>query len=183
MNLWINAILYQATWLLAIAGAARSCWWAGPLALAIFAAWQFSVSLQRRADGLLVASAAAIGFAIDSVFAQTGLITYATAVPWEHLAPVWIVALWISFALTFNHSLAYLKTHPLVASALGGIGAPLAYLAAAHWGALTLPATQWPSLAVLAVVWALLTPALGHLAQQFCVRNPVTPLALHGGQP
>jgi Protein of unknown function (DUF2878) len=181
MTLWMNAILYQATWLITIAGAGHNSWWPGLLALMVFVAWQLAVSTQRRADILLIVFAAAIGFVIDSAFAQAGLITYAAATPWEHLAPVWIVALWVSFALTLNHSLAYLKTHPLVASALGGIGAPLAYLAAAHWGALSFPAAQWPSLVVLAVVWALLTPALCRLAQMLCLRDPVNSFALQGG--
>jgi hypothetical protein len=181
MNLWINAILYQATWLITIAGAAHNCWWAGLLALAVFVAWQLAISPQRRADVLLIVFAAAIGFMIDSAFAQTGLVTYATATPWEHLAPVWIVALWVSFALTLNHSLAYLKMHPLVAAALGGIGAPLAYLAAAHWGALAFPATALPSLVVLAAVWAALTPALCRIARVLCLHNPATSFALHRG--
>lgn len=181
MNLWINAILYQATWLIAIAGAAHNCWWAGPLALVVFAGWQLTVSSQRRADVLLVLFAAAIGFVIDSAFAQSGLLTYAASRPWEHLAPIWIIALWMSFALTLNHSLAYLKTHPLAASALGGIGAPLAYLAAAQWGALTFPAAQLPSLVVLAAVWAVLTPALCRLAQELSRHSPATSFALHGG--
>lgn len=165
MNLWINAIFYQATWLITIAGAARGWWWAGPIALAVFAGWQLAISPQRRADMLLVLYAAVIGFVIDSGFAQTDLITYFTATPWAHLAPIWIIALWMSFALTLNHSLAYLKTHALVAAGLGGIGAPLAYLAAAHWGALAFPASALPSLILLAAVWAVLTPALCRLAQ------------------
>ncbi len=165
MNLWINAIFYQATWLITIAGAARGWWWAGPAALVVFAGWQLAVSSQRRADALLVLYAAVIGFVIDSAFAQASLISYAAATPWAQLAPIWIVALWMSFALTLNHSLAYLKTHALVAAALGGIGAPLAYLAAANWGALAFPASQLPSLILLATVWAVLTPALCRLAQ------------------
>ncbi|MDR3388089.1 MAG: DUF2878 domain-containing protein [Rudaea sp.] len=181
MNLWINAILYQATWLVAIAGAAHDCWWAGLLALVVFASWQLAVSPQRRADVWLMLFAAVIGFAIDSTFAQTGLLEYAAATPWEHLAPAWIVALWISFALTLNHSLAYLKTHAWVGSALGGIGAPLAYLAAAHWGAIVFPASPMPSLLVLAAVWAVLTPALCRLAQTLCLHSSPATFALHGG--
>lgn len=180
MKLWINAICYQATWLIAIAGAARGWWWAGPAALALFAAWQLAVSAQRRADIQLLLAAAGIGFVIDSAFAQTGLLGYAASVPWPQLAPIWIVALWMSFALTLNHSLAYLKTHLLLAAALGGIGAPLAYWAAGHaWGALTFPATPWTTLALLALVWALLTPILGRLAQRLCERDS-TNLALYG---
>ena len=182
MNLWINAISYQLTWLITIAGAARGWWWAGPAAVGVFAGWQLAVSAQRRADALLLLLAAAIGFVIDSAFAQTHLISYAAATPWAHLAPIWIVGLWMSFALTLNHSLAYLKTHALAAAALGGAGAPLAYLAAVHWGALAFPAESVPTLVLLAVSWAVITPALARLAQILCARA-TTPLAFRGSQP
>ena len=180
MTLWINAIFYQATWLIAIIGAARGWWWAGPAALAVFAAWQLAVSTQRRADALLLACSAGIGFVIDSAFAQTHLINYSAAMPWPHFAPGWIVALWMSFALTLNHSLSYLKTHALVAATLGAIGAPLAYLAAAHWGAITFPAASTPALLMLAAGWAVITPALCRLAQMLSQRAPAA-LMFHGG--
>ena len=181
MKLWINAISYQATWLIAIAGAARGWWWAGPVALFVFAGWQLGVSPQRRADTMLMLYAATIGFGVDSAFVQAGLLSYAAALPWADLAPAWIVALWMSFALTLNHSLAYLKMHPPIAAMLGGIGAPLAYLAAAHWGALVFPPAPLPTLALLAVVWAVLTPALCRLAQALCQSQPAT-LATYGGR-
>lgn len=180
MTLWINALFYQATWVIAIAGAAHGWWWAGPAALAVFAAWQLTVSLQRRADALLLMYAAAIGFAIDSAFAQSDLLSYAAAAPWAHLAPIWIVALWMSFALTLNHSLAYLKTHPRFAAALGGVGAPLAYLAAAHWGALVFPTLFLPALILLSAGWAVVTPVLCRLAETLCQRETAT-LAFHRG--
>lgn len=180
MNLWINAIFYQVAWLITIAGAARGWWWAGPAALLLSAGWQIVRLSLRRADTLLVLYAAAIGFVIDSMFAQADLIRYAAAMPWAHLAPIWIVALWMSFALTLNHSLAYLKTHALVAAALGGIGAPLAYLAAARLGALTFPAGSLPALPWLAAAWAAITPALCRLAHVLCQRE-TTALAFDGG--
>jgi Protein of unknown function (DUF2878) len=180
VNVWINAIFYQATWIIAIGGAARGWWWAGPAALAVFAAWQIAVTAQRRADAILVLYAAALGFAIDSFLAQTGMLSYAAAVPWPNLAPAWIIALWVSFALTLNHSLAYLKLHPRMAAAFGGIGAPLAYWAAWRWGALSFPASSLPTLAVLAVAWAALTPALSRLALVLSQAQPR--LALNGSR-
>ena len=37
MKKWINIILYQAAWVIAVIGAARGDWWAGPTAVAAFA--------------------------------------------------------------------------------------------------------------------------------------------------
>ena len=180
MNLWINAIAYQTTWLAAIGGAAAGWWWMGPLALLLFAAWQLPRSTQRRADTLLLGYAGALGFGVDSLFAQTGLLSYAAAVPWPEWAPLWIVALWASFALTLNHSLAYLQRHLQVAAALGAIGAPLAYSAAARSGALAFPPSATVTLVLLAAVWAILAPALSVLAMRLAA--PATRIS-PGGAP
>ena len=181
MNLWINAIAYQATWLLAIGGAARGWWWLGLATAVLFAAWQLRGSARHRADAPLLLSAVLIGFAVDSAFAASGLISYRAAVPWPELAPVWIVALWASFALTLNHSLAYLKTHLRLAAVLGAVGAPLAYSAAARWDALTLAAPASTTLLILAAVWGLLTPLLGLLAARLSAPAPAAlPAAVPG---
>jgi hypothetical protein len=177
MKIWINALAYQATWLASIAGAGRGLWWAGPLALSVFAVGQLAISAHRRDDAVLLACAGAIGFVVDSAFVQAGLLGFAAAWPWSHLAPIWIVTLWMSFALTLNHSLAYLKSHPLLAAALGAVGAPLAYwIAARAWHALVFVAAPALALAVVAVAWALLAPALcllaRHLARSLVASNP-----------
>lgn len=182
MNRWINAIFYQLTWIVAVAGAGHGLWWPGPLLLVVFITWQLNVSAQRRADAVLLLCAAIIGFTMDSSLIQSGMLTYSAAVPWSNLAPIWIVALWMSFALTLNHCLSYLKAHLFAAAVLGAIGAPLAYWAAAStWGALHFVAAQSTALIALASIWAVLTPVLCWLAD-FLGRNEIDRPALRGAR-
>lgn len=177
MNNWINVAFYQATWFAAIAGAARGWWWAGPSMLAAFAVWQLAVSDERRADLGLMACAAIVGFAVDTLCVRGGMLTYAAPVPAPDFAPVWIVALWMSFALTLNHSLAWLKAHLALASVLGAVGAPLAYLAAARgWNALSFSARPALALGTLAIAWAILAPALFLLARRLAHKDRVRPV-------
>lgn len=177
MNNWINIAFYQATWFAAIAGAARGWWWAGPSMLAVFAAWQISVSDERHADLGLISCAAVIGFSVDTLCVRGGVFTYAAPVPSPDFAPIWIVTMWMSFALTLNHSLAWLKTRPALASVLGAVGAPLAYFAAARgWNALAFAARPALALGVLAVAWAILAPALFMLASRLDRKHRARPL-------
>ena len=165
MNQWINMLLYQATWVAAVAGAGAGRWWPGVVVFAVFASWQLAVSAWRRADTCLIVAVGLLGFAIDSIFAQTGLMHFSTALPWPLLAPVWMVVLWTSFALALNHSLAFLQRRPALAAMLGGIGAPLAYWAAARgWQALTFGARPLMTMALVAATWAVLMPLLAALA-------------------
>ncbi|HSN00407.1 MAG TPA: DUF2878 domain-containing protein [Rudaea sp.] len=177
MNNWINIAFYQVTWLAAIAGAARGWWWAGPAMLAAFTLWQLAVSRQRAADVELMFCAAVVGFAVDTACVRGGMLVYAAPVPSPDFAPVWIVALWMSFALTLNHSLAWLKSHLGLAALLGAIGAPLAYWAAARgWSALSFAARPAIALGALAFAWAILAPALCVLARHLAHDNRPRPI-------
>ena len=95
---------------------------------------------------------AAVGFVVDSVLVRSDLVEFASA-GWAGWAPYWMVSLWIAFATTLNHSLRWLAQRPAVATLCGAIGGPLAYLAGAKLGALTIGATL-SALALIAGLWA-----------------------------
>ena len=164
---WLpNVVGFQIVWIAAVGGAARGWWWAGPLALLIFASIQLTISRWRVADLKLMLIAAALGFAVDSLWVQLGWIEFRSAQPWPSLAPIWIVAMWMGFALTLNHSLAALKSQTVIAVAFGLIGGPLAYwIAASVWHAAVIQAA-WQPYAGLAIAWGLVTPLLLWLAQR-----------------
>lgn len=170
-----NLIGFQLVWMATVAGAAHGLWWAGPVAVAGFAAWQLPLSSAPRADLKLMGIAAVAGFAIDSALVLSGLIRFHTSVPWDFAAPVWIVALWVAFALTLNHSMASLKRRPWLAMLLGLLGGPLAYWAAARvWAAVDLNGGTLLALAVIGLVWAALTPFLLNLADRLKQTVPAT---------
>lgn len=165
MNVWINLILYQATWVAAVAGAGRGLWWPGLVVLGVFAVVQLSLSQWRRADVCLFIGVSLLGFVLDSTFVQFGLMKFQAPVPWPGLAPVWMVALWTSFALTLNHSLAFLQARPLLSALLGATGAPFAYWAAGRgWHAVEFPLGVAPMVGATAILWALLMPLLSRMS-------------------
>ena len=112
---WPNFIASQLLWLAAVAGAAHGHWWLGPLAFLLFAVVQLAPRYRARGDVMLMLLALPVGLVVDSTMAATGLLHYASPFPSPHFAPVWILALWMGFALTFNHSLAWLMGRPVVA--------------------------------------------------------------------
>lgn len=156
-----NIVLFQLTWLACVAGAAAGHWWLGPLALVGFAIWQLSVSHARTVDLKLMLIAAALGMVVDSALVIFGLLSFASPWPWSSLAPAWIIALWMAFALTLNHSLAGLRDRPGLAALFGLFGGPLAYwIAVVVWGGAEFTAAPTLVLTVLGLIWALVTPLL-----------------------
>lgn len=76
------------------------------------------------------------------------------------VAPPWIMALWMAFASTLRSSLGWLAQRYWLAASLGAIAGPLAYYTGHKLGALSFPSPVGPSLAALAVVWAILMPTV-----------------------
>lgn len=177
-------ILYQATWLASVAGAGRGLWWPGLVVLAAFTVLQLGLGPWRRADACLFVGVSVLGFAIDSTFVQMGLMQFEAPVPWPALAPVWMVALWTSFALTLNHSLAFLQTRLLLAMLLGGVGAPIAYWAASRgWHALSFPLGARSMFLATALVWTLLMPLLARAALRLRVLDAVPEYSIRQAKP
>jgi len=154
-----NLLAYQLLWCTTVYGAAHGWWWLGFVVLVPFAYWQIGHGPARTADSWLVAGALVLGFTLDSVLAATGQLHYASPVPSTQWAPAWILALWIGFALTLNHSMAWFKGRLLIGSAIGFVAGPLAYwFAGRTWGAVQFADPAWPALLALAVAWAILMP-------------------------
>jgi|HubBroStandDraft_6_1064221.scaffolds.fasta_scaffold35119_3 hypothetical protein len=152
-----NLLGYQLVWFLAVYGAGAGRAWPALAAAALFALWQLAGSATPRDDLRLIGIGLGCGVLLDGLLARLQLLHYAAAavaLP-PGGAPLWILALWVAFALTLNHSLRWLRGRVLRAALLGLLGGPLAYLAAARLaGAVSFVAPAWHALTVLALGWA-----------------------------
>jgi hypothetical protein len=180
MSFWTNLVGYQAVWFATVIGAGQGLWWPALASASAFVALQWVFSPLRTADTRLLCIALAAGLCIEGLLEATGWMRHAVPAPAlpPGGAPLWILALWAAFAMTLNHSLAYLRGRPWLAALLGVAGAPLAYLSAARgWQAVAFEAPQWRGLALLAAGWALAMPLLAMLAARWARPAPTAPLA------
>lgn len=158
-----NLLGYQLVWFIAVIGAGRDDAWPAIGAALLFATWQLAISSSRALELRLIAAALVFGTTIDGIAAAAGFIHYSAAAPAlpPGGAPLWILALWVSFALTLTRSLASLKGRPRIGMLVGAVGAPLAYLGAARgWHAIAFVQPEWRGLLWLAVTWGGSTTAL-----------------------
>lgn len=170
MARWINIAGYQLVWLASVIGAARAHPWLGVTAAGVFVSLQGYASLNRRADVRALVLALVLGVAIDGGLSVSGLLRYAQPQP-AAFAPLWILAIWAAFALTLNHSLAFLSGRPVLAVALGAVGAPLAYLAAARgFGVITFAEPAWKGFVALGSAWAIAMYLFGLFGKRFAQR-------------
>ena len=152
----INFVLFQSIWFIFILSAAHDSLY-GALVGFCLLILQYLHGTKLFADCVLIGLAVVIGFIHDGLLKYFNFITY-NIVFIDFYSPIWIIGLWISFALTINHSLAWLQNKPVLQIFFGLIGGPLAYLAGEKLGAITLSHEYTPYF--LALSWATLTPVL-----------------------
>lgn len=175
-----NAIGYQVVWFAAVYGASNGVIWPAMLSSAAFVLWQWRQSPFKQADIKLMLCALLIGTMFDGGARLLHLIDYQA----DHhtpLAPWWILAIWVSFAITINHSLRIFKRHFWAALLFGAMGGSLAYIgASAKFSVLDFPLGQTNGYAYLIIGWACLLPLLCWLANQFTPpSHPTTSGATH----
>ncbi len=154
MRLLANAVLFQLGWFACVLGAQRPelLLVAGACLLAHFAL------VERRAGELRVVGAATLaGCVLDSLLLNLGVFDFAGD---SRVLPLWLALLWALFATTLGHSLAWSARPWWLGSLLGALGGPLSYLLGARLAGVGLPLGLWPSLLLLALIWALLVPLL-----------------------
>lgn len=160
-----NLVLYILVWFACVLGAANNLIWIGLLSLAIFVGWQLAVSEDHVGDIRLLGAAALAGLIVDTSYIQAGLLHYASPLPSPELAPWWVMALWLNFALLLNHSLRRLQDHPWLAMALGFVGGFIACYGGIRLNVLFLEVPELYMLLVFAAVWAVAIPALVWVAR------------------
>jgi hypothetical protein len=165
LNNGINMLWMQALWFGAIMGAAGKIDWLAPVVLTGFMVWQFRPARRVYGDARLMLVAVLIGLILDTTWVKVGWIDFAPDFAVSGLAPLWILLLWAGFALTLNHSLAWLQSRLLLAGALAGVGSPLSYLGAERLGAVDIVSGSWLWFAGVGLSWALAVPLLLWLAK------------------
>ncbi len=161
-----NAVGYQAVWLVSIAGAARGATTAGLAGACIFVVLTLAFGGKQRADLRLIPFVLVIGVLVDSAWIALGWLHYSAPWPSAQFSPAWIIGIWLAFALTLNHSLAFLQGRYALATIVGAGGGPLAYWAASRGlGAVHFDAPARTVLIGLGIMWAAMVPVMVRIAE------------------
>jgi len=151
-----------AGWLACIYGAAHERHWLGVLAVMALLVLHLVIRANRSLRRILTVALMSLlfGFCFDSLLILGRVyvpVRWLVPVPW---ATIWLMALWVNFALIVDVPLRWLQQHLGVAAVFGAIFGPAAYLAGQRLGAIRIAEPIRFHVAVLAVAWALGLAAL-----------------------
>ncbi len=162
----LNIIAFQIGWFACVLGGAYGWPWLGVLATAVIVALHLGRAARPGVEAVLVLLSGVLGFVADSLLTGLGLLTFPSGQIHAHLAPYWIVAMWMLFATTLNVSLRWLKPRLGLASLLGAVAGPLAYYGGAKLGGVSFD-EPLASLLAVAGVWTLAMPLLLVIANRW----------------
>lgn len=157
----INVILFNAMWFGCI-------YWGNvfvPLVL-MWAFFHFTLSQNAREEMSFVFMVTLLGTVIDSALIHLGVFIFSSD---QYVIPLWLIAIWLSFSLTLNSSLSFLKRSLILQYVIGAVAPPLSYLAGSKLGGVTFGYSHTVSLITLSVIWLCLLPFLFKLNKRFSV--------------
>ena len=154
-----NLVMFKIGWVACVSlAAAGQPFWATVAVALVVTLHLLSVPVMVK-EALLLAAAAVIGLAWESLLVWSGLLSYPASGEYAPLAPYWIVAMWVLFATTINHGLSWAKKSWYVSALAGIIGGPMAFYGGAAMGAVEFSHT-FTALALIGAGWAVLMPIL-----------------------
>ena len=113
MRLWINAIGFQLGWWACVLGVAHDLQGPAMACAVILIVAHLCTCRHAKEEAVLMGAVVLLGVVMDSALQSTGIITFHG---WQvlGLSPVWLWLIWALFALTLNHSLAWLQKLSLI---------------------------------------------------------------------
>ena len=156
----VNLAAFQICWFACVMGAAVGVPLLGP-AVAIL--WlPLHIRAARPASGIelkLILAGGALGYLLDSTLVLAGWLSFPPQAALGVPSTAWMVTLWLGFAATLRHALAWLRGRYVLGVLLGAVLGPFAYWSGSKLGAVVLSDAP-ASLLAVSVEWMIAMPLL-----------------------
>ena len=140
-----NFILFQVIWFACVMGAGYGYPLLGPAVAIICIGIQFFISTEIKKSLFILLLIGILGSIGDSVlfyfdvFSFPEHATNPQNIAWTY--PIWMTALWLGFASTYNISMKWLQNKYALQVIFGFIGGPASYYAGTKLGAIAIDGT------------------------------------------
>jgi hypothetical protein len=168
-----NFLALQGAWFACVLGSAADVHWPGYLVTAGFIGVHFAFLSRSctgaaaydrradlRADVRLAGTAFVFGAVVETVNRATGVVVPASDLLPAPLSPLWLLCLWVAFALVVRHSMAWMSGKFFLGALFGAVFGPLSWYGGERLGAVSLASGPVPAWVVLGVEWAIAMPVL-----------------------
>ena len=157
----LNLVIFQIGWMVCVLGGDM---YALVYTLGAVLIHQL-VLVENKTEWQFIAIVTAVGCLWDSLMAMSGVMIYADA---SFIGiPLWLICLWILFAMTFMHALYWLRRYLWLAAVFAGVFGPLSYWLGDELSRADVGAPLIMSLTIMGAGWAILFSAGMYLTSRF----------------
>lgn len=157
----LNLVVFQIGWMVCVLGGDL---YATAYTLGAVLIHQLFL-VERQSEWLFIAIVTAVGCTWDSLMAMSGVMIYTDA---SFIGiPLWLICLWVLFAMTFMHALYWLRRYLLLAAVFAAVFGPFSYWVGDELSSADIGSPLMMSLAIMAAGWAVLFPAGMYLTSRF----------------
>jgi len=164
-----NILGFQLAWWTCVLGVQKGYFYFGPAVMAFYLAVHLFLTSRNRSEINFIIAVGLVGLLVDTAFLQSSFIYY-EGLTLSSLAPLWIVAMWLGFSATLNHSLAWLDGKWFFLFLMGAVFGPLSYIAGYKFGAINFKISLI-SITILSMVWGLVIPILFLLNRKIVIQK------------
>ena len=147
----VNYALYQIGWFACVLGGASHRPWTGFAIAIVLVGVHLGLSVERSLEVRLLILATVVGTVVEMMQIAAGTYRFTSGTVLDALPPPWLLAMWAQFATTFRYSMRPVLKRPIRAALFG----PIAFLAGARLGAVTLRPPVTYGLLRLSINWAI----------------------------
>ncbi len=161
-----NFLLFQGLWFLAVTqGNSPLLWFFVPAVLLhfLYLARVYGERFSWRNELLLIVFTVVLGFGVELLAMALNVWD---AAPQPFLPPLFLMLLWVGFAMTLHISFDFLRHKIALTAILGGFFAPISYAAGAHLNTALEFSDAMLSPLIVALLWMLVFPLLMLMAQR-----------------
>ncbi|MCB1136761.1 MAG: DUF2878 domain-containing protein [Chlamydiia bacterium] len=158
---------FYLVWFVCLWGAVQGRHYLGPLLVLGTIVIHCIISPQWRKDLAIIVLVSLSGSVLDSAYMALGMMEYATPnplIPW--LCPLWLTSLYALFAMTVDHSLAWIQRHWSLAVISGALGGAFSYIAGERVHAVHFLWSYSTVVVAIAIVWAIVTPSWLYMSRK-----------------
>ncbi len=168
----INLLGFYVCWWLSVYGAIQTNYFLGPKSLIIYMVFHFIILVEDKIEYVYILICLILAFCFDTILLKLNFIEYNGFLSENyHIAPLWIVSLWISFSLSIFHSSNILQKNYKKSMVLGMLSGPFIYLSFSKMGIIKLLYSPFSILLLISISWMCIIPLYVYLADKLIEYN------------
>lgn len=137
--IWFGCILYGNSFI--------------PIALVLLVVHLYTVKNCKK-ELITISVTSFIGVFVDSLLTYHHVFSFSTPLIFGHIGiPLWLIAIWLGFSATINHSIKYVKGSLPIQIIIGGFVFPLSYLSGFKLNAVALGYSSVITFITVSIVW------------------------------